>query len=68
VARARLELRRARAEGIDTAEEREEAELLAAELGMPSTLLPPDPPYPNVLRYLAIFDYARISNSTGISR
>ncbi|HYC89510.1 MAG TPA: protein kinase [Thermoanaerobaculia bacterium] len=67
-ARARLELRRARAEGIDTAEEREEAELLAAELGLPSTLLPPDPPYPNLLRYLAIFDHPRISTGTGTSR
>ncbi|HEX8171131.1 MAG TPA: protein kinase [Thermoanaerobaculia bacterium] len=55
-ATARRELARARAEGIDTAEVREEAELLASELGMPSQLLPPDPPYPNVLRYLAIFD------------
>ncbi|HVG22756.1 MAG TPA: serine/threonine-protein kinase [Thermoanaerobaculia bacterium] len=59
VDRSRRELRRARAEGIDTAEEREEAELLAAELGLPSTLLPPDPPYPNLLRYLAIFDYPK---------
>jgi serine/threonine protein kinase len=53
---ARRELRRARAEGIDTSELREEAELLAAELGAPSQLLPADPPYPNILRYLAIFD------------
>ncbi|HEX6084536.1 MAG TPA: protein kinase [Thermoanaerobaculia bacterium] len=68
VQRAKLELRRARTEGIDTAEEREEAELLAAELGLPSTLLPPDPPYPNLLRYLAIFDHPRISSGTGTSR
>jgi hypothetical protein len=57
--RARLLLRRARAEGIERAEHREEAELLAAELGLPSTLLPPDPPYPNALRYLAIFDHPK---------
>jgi tetratricopeptide (TPR) repeat protein len=56
---ARRELQRARAEGIDSSELREEAELLAAELGVPSTLLPADPPYPNVLRYLAIFDHPR---------
>jgi serine/threonine protein kinase len=53
---AKRELRRARAEGIDTTELREEAELLSAELGVPSQLLPADPPYPNILRYLAIFD------------
>jgi hypothetical protein len=53
---AKRELRRARAEGIDTSEVREEAELLAAELGLPSQSLPPDPPYPKVLRFLAIFD------------
>jgi len=51
-------LRRARAEGIDGTGLREEAELLAAELGEPSTLLRPDPPYPNIFRYLAIFDLA----------
>ncbi len=65
VERARLLLRRARAEGIERAENREDAELLAAELGLPSTLLPADPPYPNVLRYLAVFDYtARQGAST----
>lgn len=68
VQRAKQELRRARTEGIDAAEEREEAELLAAELGLPSTLLPPDPPYPNVLRYLAIFDHPRMASGTGTSR
>jgi hypothetical protein len=56
VERAKLLLKRARAEGIDRAENREEAELLASELGLPYTLLPADPPYPNMLRYLAIFD------------
>lgn len=54
---AKRELRRARAEGIEQTELREEAELLAHELGMPSQKLPADPPYPNVLRYVAIFDY-----------
>ena len=68
VERAKADLRRARAEGIDTAEHREEAELLSAELGLPSTKLPADPPYPNTLRYLAIFDYERISIATGAAR
>jgi hypothetical protein len=53
---AARELRRARAEGIDGSEMREEAELLAAELGLPFARLPADPPYPNMLRYMAIFD------------
>lgn len=66
--RANRELRRARAEGIDTTELREEAELLAAELGLPSQRLLPDPPYPNVLRYLAIFDHELISIGTGAVR
>jgi hypothetical protein len=56
---AKRELRRARAESIDGTELREEAELLAAELGMPAQVLPADPPYPNILRYLAIFDLER---------
>jgi len=53
---ARAALRRARAEAVDATGFREEAELLAAELGEPSKVLRPDPPYPNILRYLAIFD------------
>jgi len=60
---ARQDLRRARAEGIDGTGLREEAELLAAELGEPSTLLRPDPPYPNIFRYLAIFDLTRLRRS-----
>jgi serine/threonine protein kinase len=53
---AKRELRRARAESIEQTELREESELLAHELGLPSQRLPADPPYPNVLRYVAIFD------------
>jgi hypothetical protein len=64
---AKRELGRARAEGIDASEGREEAELLAAELGLPSQKLLPDPPYPNVVRYLAIFDQS-IATGTGSSR
>ena len=60
---AKRELRRARAEGIDTSEMREEAELLSLELGLPAEVLPADPPYPNVLRYMAIFDLrAKVSS------
>jgi serine/threonine protein kinase len=58
VATAKRELRRSRAESIEGTELREEAELLAAELGERSMLLPADPPYPNILRYVAIFDLA----------
>lgn len=54
--RAKRELTRARAEGIDVSADREEAELLAYELGLPHHILPADPPYPNNLRYLAIFE------------
>jgi serine/threonine protein kinase len=56
---ARQNLRRSRAEAIDSTGFREEAELLTKELGGPATLLQPDPPYPNPLRFLAIFDFAR---------
>ena len=56
---ARKNLQRSRAEAIDSTGFREEAELLAKELGGPATLLRPDPPYPNPLRYLAIFDFVR---------
>ncbi len=50
------ELRRANAEGIDNTPFREEAELLAAELGQPFQKMPLDTPYPNLMRWLAIFD------------
>jgi tetratricopeptide (TPR) repeat protein len=53
---AKRELRRSRAEGVDASEMREEAELLASQLGLPFERLRADPPYPNMLRYMAIFD------------
>jgi len=53
---AARELRRVNAEGIDATSFREEAELLAAELKQPFTRLPADTPYPNLIRWLAIFD------------
>jgi tetratricopeptide (TPR) repeat protein len=49
-------LQHARAEGVDTTGFREEAELLAKELGLPYTKLRPDPPYPNLLRLLAALE------------
>ncbi|HVR40949.1 MAG TPA: hypothetical protein VMU84_17790, partial [Thermoanaerobaculia bacterium] len=52
-------LRWSRSEGVDGTGFREDAELLSAELGLPYQLLPPDPPYPNILRFLAIFDLAK---------
>ena len=64
-ATARRLLQRAQAEGIDRTNLREEAELLAAELGMPHELLPADPPYPMVLRFLAIFDLERRRGGLG---
>ncbi len=56
LAGARTQLRRARAEAIDSTGFLEEASLLAAELGEPSKSVKPDPPYPNILRWLAVFD------------
>ena len=53
---AARELARVRAEGIDGTALREEAELLAAELHRPFMRLPADTPYPNLVRWLAIFD------------
>ncbi|HUP62796.1 MAG TPA: protein kinase [Thermoanaerobaculia bacterium] len=58
-ATAARELRRANGEGIEITHLREDAELLAAELGLPYTRLRPDPPYPNLIRYVAIFDLER---------
>ena len=68
LAGARRQLRRAQSEGIETTGQREEAELLAAELGLPSQILPPDPPYPNLVRYAAIFDLQRMVTGTGAER
>jgi Protein kinase domain len=58
-------LRRAYAEGIERTHLAEDAELLAAELGLPFTRLAPDPPYPNLIRYLAIFDLDRVRSGSG---
>jgi len=53
------ELHRVAAEGIDATMYREEAELLASELGQPFVRMPLDTPYPNLMRWLAIFDLPR---------
>ena len=58
------ELHRANAEGIDATTFHEDAELLAAELGQPFTRMPLDTPYPNVMRWLAIFDLPRTPPSS----
>ena len=52
-------LQHARSDGIDNTGFREEAELLARDLGLPHVRLKADPPYPNLLRWLAIFDLQR---------
>ena len=57
---ARRQVQQSRAQGVETTNFREEAELLSAELGLPFTLLPADPPYPIVLRLLAVFDLERM--------
>jgi hypothetical protein len=62
---ARRLVQQARAQGVETTNFREEAELLAAETGLPSTRLPPDPPYPMALRLLAVFDLERVGEGRG---
>jgi hypothetical protein len=55
---ARL-LHESRAEGIDTTWFTEEAALLAYDLGEPPRSFCPDPPYPNRLRFIAVWELAR---------
>jgi hypothetical protein len=55
---ARL-LQEARSEGIDTTWFTEEAALLAYDLGEPPRAFRPDPPYPNRLRFIAVWELAR---------
>jgi len=52
-------LQKARSEGIDTSWFREDASLLAYDLGAPPGRFYPDPPYPNRLRYIAIWELGR---------
>ncbi|HKO58223.1 MAG TPA: serine/threonine-protein kinase [Thermoanaerobaculia bacterium] len=55
---ARL-LQQARAEGVDTAWFAEEAALLAKDLGEAPRPFRPDPPYPNHMRFIAVWELAR---------
>jgi tRNA A-37 threonylcarbamoyl transferase component Bud32 len=52
-------LQQARAEGVDAGWFAEEAALLAHDLGQPSRAFRPDPPYPNRLRFIAVWELAR---------
>ncbi len=49
-------LDQARSEGIDATWFSEEAALLAYDLGAPPRSFPPDPPYPNRLRFIAVWE------------
>ena len=57
-AAARL-LRQSRSEGIDATWFAEEAALLDRDLGAPAKKFAPDPPYPNRLRLIAVWELAR---------
>jgi hypothetical protein len=48
-------LQQSRSEGIDATWFREEAALLAYDLGEPPRSFHPDPPYPNRLRFIAVW-------------
>jgi len=57
-AAARL-LRQSRSEGVDATWFAEEAALLDRDLGAPARAFTPDPPYPNRLRMIAVWELAR---------
>ena len=61
-------LEQARSEGIDATWFSEEAALLAYDLGAPARPFPPDPPYPNRLRFLAIWELGRARQVTAAVR
>jgi serine/threonine protein kinase len=52
-------LQQSRSEGIDATWFSEEAALLAYDLGEPPRAFRPDPPYPNRLRFIAIWELGR---------
>jgi hypothetical protein len=52
-------LQQARSEGIEVTWFSEEAALLAYDLGGPPRAFRPDPPYPNRLRYIAVWELGR---------
>jgi hypothetical protein len=49
-------LEQSRSEGIEATWFSEEAALLAYDLGAPSRTFRPDPPYPNRLRFIAVWE------------
>ena len=51
-------LEQARSEGIEATWFSEEAALLAYDLSAPPRMFPPDPPYPNRLRFIAVWELA----------
>ena len=59
VATASHLLQQSRSEGIDATWFREEAALLAYDLGEPPRSFRPDPPYPNRLRFIAVWELTR---------
>ncbi|MBV8544494.1 MAG: serine/threonine protein kinase [Acidobacteria bacterium] len=59
VAAASRLLQQSRSEGIDTTWFTEEAALLAYDLGEPPRSFRPDPPYPNRLRFIAVWELTR---------
>jgi hypothetical protein len=52
-------LQQSRSEGIDATWFSEEAALLAYDLGGPARAFRPDPPYPNRLRFIAVWELGR---------
>jgi Protein kinase domain len=58
-AAARL-LRQSRSEGVDATWFAEEAALLERDLGAPPRAFTPDPPYPNRLRFMAVWELALV--------
>ena len=58
-AKASRLLQQSRAEGIDATWFSEEASLLAYDLGGPTRIFNADPPYPNRLRFIAIWELGK---------
>ena len=59
VASAARLLQQSRSEGVDATWFAEQAALLAYDLGGPSRAFRPDPPYPNRLRWIAVWELSR---------
>lgn len=61
-------LRQSRAEGIDSTWFAEEAALLDYDLGNPARAFKADPPYPNRLRFIAVWELGRARASRGAAK